>query len=229
MSRKNKLQRFAETLQMSNIFQSFDPLSDKVQHATLGSLSTKGRWNELYFKNKNPICLELACGKGEYSVELAGRYPKTNFVGVDIKGARLWKGAKIGLEKGLNNLAFLRIRIEQISRYFGPNEVNELWITFPDPFLKKENRRLTAPYFLDQYRKIGTPGMIAHLKTDDQTLYESTLEVLSDYPHAKLLEHFVDIYSLEHLPHPELDIKTYYETIHLQAAKKIKYIRFKIL
>ncbi len=226
MARKNKLQRFADSLQMPNFFQTFDALSDELQHVDYGQKCMVGHWHT-YFDNDHPICLELACGKGEYTIELSTRYPNRNYIGVDIKGARLWKGAAKALRLGLDNVAFLRIRIEQIARHFKPGELDEIWITFPDPFLKKESRRLTAPRFLDSYRQILKPKSSIHLKTDDPTLYQSTLDVLSTYPHTRLLTAQKDIYSGE-LAHPDLDIITYYERQHLKAGRLIKYIRFAI-
>ncbi|MCL4162187.1 UNVERIFIED_CONTAM: hypothetical protein GTU68_051039, partial [Idotea baltica] len=136
----------------------------------------RGRWREQHFGNKAPLILELACGRGEYTLALAAHFKEQNFIGVDIKGARIWKGAKMALEQQLDNAAFLRTRIEQIELFFTPEEVDEIWITFPDPFLKKgkANRRLTSASFLDRYRKILKKGGLLHLKTDDPTLYNFT-------------------------------------------------------
>ncbi|MDV7393184.1 tRNA (guanosine(46)-N7)-methyltransferase TrmB, partial [Arthrospira platensis SPKY1] len=138
-------------------------------------------WNNFFFDKHNPIVIELACGRGEYSIALAEMNPHINYIGVDIKGARIWKGAKIALERNLSNVAFLRTRIENIESFFKPGTVSEIWITFPDPFLKKSksNRRLTSPAFLRRYRNIMGKGGIVHLKTDSEELFEFTIEVLN--------------------------------------------------
>ncbi|MCL4120330.1 UNVERIFIED_CONTAM: hypothetical protein GTU68_012628 [Idotea baltica] len=190
-----------------------------------GPVDLKGRWAKDHFNNDNPITLELACGKGEYTLGLAERYPDRNFIGVDIKGARIWKGAKAALERNMSNVAFLRTRIEQITHFFAAGEVDSIWITFADPFLGKPNRRLTSPYFLSAYRKIMQPEAILHLKTDDSTLYESSLEVLTADPSAQIVYQNNDIYSGP-LYTPELEIKTFYEQQHLKSGRLIKYVRF---
>jgi tRNA (guanine-N7-)-methyltransferase len=156
--------------------------------------------------------------------------PNRNFIGVDVKGARIWKGAGIALEEDLENVAFLRTRIEQLHLFFEPGEISEIWITFPDPFLQKSksNRRLTAPRFLDTYKKLLRRDGLIHLKTDEPNLYAFTLETLEAYESAKVLYHSDDIYALPELPMPELEIKTYYERMHLAAQKTIKYIRFRL-
>src|SRR5574341_2560269 len=161
-----KLQRFAELSTFSNTFQN--------------PAGMKGNWNKLYFKNDHPIILELACGKGEYTLELAKRFSGRNFIGVDLKGARLWRGAKTALEQNLTNVAFLRIPIEKITEYFAQNDVEEIWITFPDPFPRKgkAKKRLTSPRFLNLYRQILRPWGLVHLKTDDLNLFEYTREIL---------------------------------------------------
>ena len=189
-----------------------------------------GKWRELHFKNENPLTLELACGRGEYSLALAKSFPQRNFIGVDIKGARIWKGATNARDQELNNVAFLRARIEMITAFFANEEVNEIWITFPDPFLKKgkDNRRLTALPFLHRYKKILAPKGVVHLKTDSPELYTFSLEVLQACDFVTLEYHNNDIYSGE-LPIPELIHKTYYENMHLAAGKKIKYIRFSFI
>lgn len=229
MSKRNKLQKFADLQGFPNVYENFH--HDKPQLLGLAGAEVKlrGEWAKTHFKNENPITLELACGRGEYTVALAGRFPERNFVGVDVKGARIWKGAHIALEKELHNAAFLRTRIEQVAHFFAPGEVSEIWITFPDPFLKngKENRRLTSPRFLDEYRKVMPAGGLIHLKTDSPELYEFTLEVMQDYPDAELLLHQDDIYSQE-LIMPELAFKTYYENMHLRDGKTIKYVRIQL-
>jgi tRNA (guanine-N7-)-methyltransferase len=230
MSRRNKLQKFAELLHFENVYENFDPRTTELIGPGGLPATIRGEWARQHFGNDRPITLELACGRGEYSLGLARRFPERNFIGVDIKGARIWKGASIALDEGLTNVAFLRTRIEQISRFFLPGEIAEIWITFPDPFLKssKANRRLTAPGFLAEYQKILRPGGLIHLKTDSPELYAFTLEeALPEYPQAKLLYHDDDIYS-KPLPMPELEIKTYYERMHLRDGKTIKYIRLQL-
>ena len=229
MSRRNKLQKFAEILTFSNVYENFDNYPPRLTGKGGVDVDLKGQWREKHFKNDNPITLELACGRGEYTVALAERYPDRNFIGVDIKGARIWKGARIALEKGLSNAAFLRTRIELIAAFFEPGEIDEIWITFPDPFLRKgkSNRRLTAPKFLDHYRKILKQDGLMHLKTDEGVLSEFTLEVLEADEKAKILYQDTDIYA-QPLPMEELEVKTYYENMHLEKGKTIKYIRFTI-
>ncbi len=229
MSTRNKLQKFAELLSFPNAFENFDP-NNKILIGENGEeVNILNGWNKFYFKNKNPIVLELACGRGEYSLELARRNKDINYIGVDIKGARIWKGAKIAIEENIDNIAFLRTRIEQISDYFNKSEVDEIWITFPDPFLKKSksNRRLTSPFFLDKYRNILKESGIVNLKTDSPELYEFTMEILNNDERCKILYQNEDIYKSP-LEFSELDIKTYYEKKHLEDNRKIKYVRFEI-
>jgi tRNA (guanine-N7-)-methyltransferase len=225
--RNNKLKRFNDLLTFPNVFENFNELQPQLTGSTGATIDYKGRWNETHFGNRHPIVLELACGGGEYTVGMATRYPETNFIGMDIKGARIWKGAKTALAEGITNAAFLRTRIEQIGHFFDTNEVQEIWITFPDPFLRnsKAKHRLTSPRFLKEYRKILQPGGIIHLKTDEPLLYEYTLEVLTQEPDFKLLYSDDDIYA-KPLPYPELEIRTFYENMHLAEGKKIKYVRF---
>jgi len=228
MSKRNKLQKFAELLTFPNVYENFDPKHPELIGKGGLPVSMKGQWAATHFKNDHPITLELACGRGEYTLGLARQYPDRNFIGVDIKGARIWKGAKTALEEKLTNAAFLRTRIEQIALFFAPEEISEIWITFPDPFLKKgkANRRLTAPPFLATYRKILRKDGVIHLKTDSPQLYAFTLEVLAAEENIHLLYHDDDIYATP-LPMTELELKTYYEAMHLEDGRKIKYIRFK--
>jgi len=227
MSRRNKLKKFAELLSFPNVYENFDVKEGELLGENGMPVEMKGKWQASHFKNDKPITLELACGKGEYTVGLAKANPERNFIGVDIKGARIWKGAGKALEEKLENVAFLRTRIEQINRFFEPEEVAEIWITFPDPFLKesKSNRRLTAPGFLACYEKILKKGGLIHLKTDDPTLYEFTLETLKSAENYELLYHDDDIYG-KVLPMPELELKTFYEKKHLAIGRTIKYVRF---
>lgn len=227
MSKRNKLQKFSELLTFPNVFENYEVGTSSLTGENGLPVEMKGLWNEKFFKNNHPLTLELACGRGEYTLALARKYPNRNFIGVDIKGARIWKGARAALEDNLQNVAFLRTRIEQIERFFAPGEVNEIWITFPDPFLRKSkaNRRLTSPNFLNIYRKILQHNGNVHLKTDETSLFDYSLEVLASFPHASLQVQNNDIYAGS-LPMEELSIKTYYENMHLAGGKKIKYLRF---
>ena len=229
MSRRNKLQKFAEILTFPNVYENFTNFPPQLTGMGGKEVDLKGKWNAEHFKNDQPITLELACGRGEYTVALAQKYPNRNFIGVDIKGARIWKGARIALEKKLKNAAFLRTRIELITAFFELEEIDEIWITFPDPFLKKgkTNRRLTSPRFLNLYRQILKKEGLVHLKTDEGVLSEYTLEVLAEDKQTKILYQDDDIYA-KPLPMDELEIKTYYEKMHLEKGKTIKYIRFTI-
>ena len=193
----------------------------------------KGQWNNHHFKNNNPITLELACGRGEYAVALGRMFPERNFIGVDIKGARIHQGAKAALTEGLHNVAFLRTRIEQIEMFFDKNEIAEIWITFPDPFLReaKANRRLTSPEFLQRYRSFLQKEGIVHLKTDSPDLYDFTLKTIAVTPEGinegcQLLFNDTDIHA-KALIMNELSVTTHYEKMNI-AKSTIKYIRFKI-
>lgn len=186
-----------------------------------------GTWNA-FFKNKNTITLELACGKGEYTVGLGKMYPNRNFIGVDIKGNRIWKGAKTALDEGLTNIAFLRTQIDFIDTYFGENEVNEIWITFPDPQLRhsKQKKRLTHPKFLRLYKKFLCADGLIHLKTDSPDLYAFTKETIQIFS-LTIIEDESNIYSKAILP-DELKIKTHYEKLDISGSKKVFYVCFKI-
>ena len=188
-----------------------------------------GKWHD-FFGNNNPITLELACGGGEYTINLAKENPTRNFIGVDIKGARIWKGAQGVLEEKLPNVAFLRTRIEVIEYFFDAQEIEQIWITFPDPHLReaKAQKRLTSDRFLAIYRKFLQSNGIIRLKTDDPTLYEFTVETANNSPLVDLLESYDDIYSLPALPNEDLEIKTYYEGMHLGKGKTIKYVVSKL-
>ncbi len=229
MARKNKLRKFAEVLSFPNVYECYNIQQPQLVGADMLPADLKGKWAKEHFKNDNPITLELACGGGEYTVGLARNFPNRNFIGVDVKGNRLWKGAKTALEEGLTNAAFLRTRIEIIEHFFAPGEVAEIWITFPDPFPRssKENRRLTSAFFLEKYRLVLQPGGLVHLKHDDPDFYQFTLDTIANDERNKLILNNSDIYSTE-LPFPELGIQTLYESFHLAAGKKIKYVRFQI-
>ncbi|HKJ44751.1 MAG TPA: tRNA (guanosine(46)-N7)-methyltransferase TrmB [Balneolales bacterium] len=187
-----------------------------------------GNWNLSFFKNNNPITLELGCGKGEYVVELAQEFPNRNFIGVDIKGDRLYIGALQALEKKLANAAFLRTYVQFIAKFFDKNEIEEIWITFPDPYHSdtKKRKRLTSPFFLDIYRKIMKPNGVIHLKTDDEKLYRYTLEVLGQEA-VQILHSTDDLYDQSNR-NDFYSIKTTYEKRHIADGKKIKYIRFQL-
>jgi tRNA (guanine-N7-)-methyltransferase len=227
MAKRNKLQKFSEMAKFPNVYQNFDFLKPQLVGAGERKVDLKNKWISDHFKNDNPLVLELACGRGEYSLALARSHPEKNFVGVDVKGARIWKGAHIALDEKLDNVAFVRTKIELLDRFFGLQEIDEIWITFPDPFLAKANRRLTAPSFLNLYRKLLKPEAIIHLKTDDPVLYEFTYDTLQK-EQAEILYHHENIYS-EALAFPELEYKTYYEYQHLADGRTIKYIKFKLL
>ncbi|MCS7035988.1 MAG: tRNA (guanosine(46)-N7)-methyltransferase TrmB [Saprospiraceae bacterium] len=229
MSRKNKLQKFAEVLSFPNVYECYDVQHPALVGVGMQPVDLKGRWREAHFHNDHPIVLELACGGGEYTVALAQQFADRNFIGVDIKGNRIWRGAKTALETGLTNAAFLRTRIEVIEYFFAPFEVDEIWITFPDPFPRpsKANRRLTSPFFIEKYRRILRPGGLVHLKHDDADFFRFTLNTVVNDPRCQLLYADTDIYA-HPLPWPELGIRTRYETMHLAEGKTIKYARFQI-
>jgi tRNA (guanine-N7-)-methyltransferase len=218
---KGKLQKFAENENFENLFQpSYKDVLEK-------GFYLKGKWAKDFFQNNHSIVLELGCGKGEYTIGLAEKYPNKNFIGIDIKGARLWRGLKTSNEKNMPNVAFLRTRISNINLFFAKNEVSEIWITFPDPQPKKENKRLTSPAFLDKYKNILTSDAVIHLKTDDTMLYEYTLNDVVIAENHPLLYHSDDLYG----NNEELEVKeihTYYEKIWLEMGKKIKYVKFRI-
>jgi tRNA (guanine-N7-)-methyltransferase len=230
MARKSKIQRFEELNQFPNAFQCTDPQEEVVRTAEGQLVDLKDRWSELVFKNNHPIVVELACGKGEYTIQLAQAHPEKNFIGIDIKGNRMHRGAQKGLQLGLSNAAFLRIRIEWLLHHFAPGELAEIWITFPDPFLKasKENRRLTSPVFLEKYRSLLRAGGWMHLKTDSPELYTYTMETLNAQPdvYIQLSSENIDE---DGLTNGDLAIQTYYESQHRAVSKKIKYIRWKFI
>lgn len=218
---KNKLARFEENLSFEIFFQ---PNYEDIKNGFV----LKGKWANDFFKNDNPIILELGCGKGEYSVGLANRYPEKNFIGIDIKGARMWRGCKTSCEEKMTNIAFLRSRIELIEFYFEENEVDEIWVTFPDPQPRriKENKRLTSPPFLKRYANILKPDGVVHLKTDAFILYLYTMEILEEFKHKILI-------STDDLYHSGIDddvmgIQTFYEQMFLEQGKKINYIKFQL-
>ena len=223
MGSKNKLKRFKENETFTNVFQP------SRQDLTDGNFALRGLWREKVFKNENPIVLELGCGKGEYTVGLAERYPNKNFVGVDIKGARFWRGAKTALEDNLNNAAFLRTQIELINLAFDTDEVDEIWITFPDPQIKykRTKHRLTNLQFLERYQNILKPNGLVHLKTDSEFMHGYTLGLLHGLGYEVLYANH-NVYKLEGSPEEVTEIQTFYENQYLENDKAITYIRFKI-
>ena len=213
MGKKGKLQKFAEVTAFSNCYERAAEL--------------KGKWATHVFKNNNPITLELACGKGEYTLGLAKRFPDRNFIGVDIKGNRIWKGAKYALENNMHNVAFHRIMIGNIEDYFDLGEIDEFWITFPDPQHAKKRKRLTNPMFLQRYRNISNPHPIMNLKSDSTRFYEYTLEVIAEQ-NLEVFENSDDIYQWDAIPEYLANIQTFYEKIWLEDGKKIKYLKYKL-
>jgi tRNA (guanine-N7-)-methyltransferase len=217
---KNKLKRFKENETFTNVFQ---PSREEVLNKTLGK---EGQWAQ-FFGNNNPIVLELGCGKGEYTVGLAKRYPNKNFIGIDIKGARFWRGAKTALEETLPNVAFIRTQIELVAHLFFSHEVSEIWITFPDPQIKykRTKHRLTNPVFLDRYKQILSPTGCVHLKTDSEYMHGYTLGLLQGMGLPIAYANH-DVYKNEGSPEEVLGIQTFYENQYLAVGKPITYLRF---
>lgn len=219
---KNKLAKFAQMETFPNVFQ-YPAITLKESIKTDVYAPLAGTWKE-YFGNANPIVLELGCGRGEYTVGLAERYPNKNFIGVDIKGARMWAGAKQAIEERLDNAAFLRTNIELIDKFFMPDEVSEIWITFADPQMKKATKRLTSSYFLKRYKHIVTAGGLVHLKTDSPFLYTYTHELVKANNFPVEID-TSDLYG--ELSDPLLlSIQTHYEKQWLERGMKIKYLAF---
>lgn len=221
---KGKLAKFAEMETFNNVFQYPYSVIDNVP------FEMKGKWREEFFKNDNPIVLELGCGKGEYAVGMARMFPNINFIGVDIKGARMWTGAKAAIEEGLPNVAFLRTNIEIIDRFFTDGEVQEIWLTFSDPQMKNERKRLTSTYFMERYRRFLVDGGLIHLKTDSNFLFTYTKEMVKE---NKLEVEMCtdDLYHATDLDEGTksiLGIRTYYESMWLERGLNIKYIKFKL-
>ena len=224
MSKKNKLQKFAENQTFDNLFEY------SYERILAEGFPLKGKWAE-FFHNANPIVLVLGCGKGEYTVGLARVHPDINYIGVDIKGARMWRGLTQARDEGLSNVAFIRARIDQIEHFFGPGEVSEIWVTFPDPHPGEGERnarhRLTSPEFLERYRKIVGPEGILNLKTDSPIMYEFTLHEVIEKQGLPLLYATDDLYANT----DELEVKnirTFYEQMWLDQGLTIKSLRFKI-
>ena len=225
MSKKNKLQKFEENRSFDNLFQySYERIMEE-------GFPLQGKWHSDFFRNDNPIVLELGCGKGEYTVGLARAHRDINYIGVDIKGARMWRGLTQAREEGLTNVAFIRTRIDQIEHFFAPDEVSEIWVTFPDPHPGEGERnarhRLTSPEFLERYRKIVRTDGILNLKTDSPIMYEFTLHEVIEKQGLPLLYATDDLYAND----DDLEVKTirtFYEQMWLDQGLTIKYLRFKI-
>lgn len=223
---KNKLSKFADMASYPHVFEApFSAISNET-------FALKGRWHEDFFGNRNPIVLELGCGRGEYTVGLGRMFPDKNFIGVDIKGARMWTGATESLRDGMKNVAFLRTNIEFIERFFAQDEVSEIWLTFSDPQMRKATKRLTSTYFLERYRRILTDGGLIHVKTDSNFLFTYTRFLLerNSLP-AQVMT--TDLYHDVALPADEetrriLGIRTYYEEQWLARGLNIKYLKFQL-
>ncbi len=213
---RKKLQRFKDNAASNNVIEEGKPLYSTI----------KGQWGTDYFQNNHPITLELGCGYGEYTIQLAALCPAKNYIGIDLKGARLWKGSTLALEQQLQHVAFLRTRIEQLEQFFSPGEVQEIYIPFPDPRPKKSdiNKRLTSPPFLDIYRRIMSPGGWLYFKTDDLDLFHYTLEVLQAQPDVQRLFHTHDCYQGSNILGEATNVQTKYEMMFINQGKTIKYI-----
>lgn len=221
---KGKLEKFAEMETFKNVFQYPFSVLENVP------FDMKGHWCDDYFKNNHPIVLELGCGKGEYTVGLARLFPDVNFIGVDIKGARMWTGAKQALAEGLDNVAFLRTNIEMIDRFFAPDEVREIWLTFSDPQMKNARKRLSSTYFMNRYRRFLVDGGVVHLKTDSNFLFTYT-SLMVEKNQLPLLQKTADLYhtaDVDEATRRFLSIQTYYESMWMERGLNIKYIKFRL-
>ena len=221
MGSKNKLKRFKENETFANVLQ---PTREEV----VGGFSLKGKWNT-FFKNDNPIVLELGCGKGEYTIALAEKNPDKNFIGIDIKGARFWRGAKTAIENDMQNVAFIRTQIELVDYIFAENEVDEIWITFPDPQIKyqRTKHRMTNTAFLKRYHHILKEDGIMNLKTDSEFMHGYTLGLLHGEGH-EIIHANHNVYKNEGAPEEVTSTQTFYEKQYLEKGKPITYIRFKL-
>lgn len=213
MGKKGKLEKFAAVSNLPNCKEHDQEM--------------KGKWNTHYFIKNRPITLELACGKGEYTVGLAQRFPERNYIGIDVKGNRIWKGATFAHENNMSNVAFHRLMIGNITDFFAPDEIDEFWITFPDPQHAKERKRLTNTMFLNRYRSISHKDAVLNLKTDSTRFYEYTKEVIVAEG-LTLLADYDDVYQWPDAPEYLLGIQTFYEKMWLENGKKIKYLKFKL-
>ena len=221
MGSKNKLKRFIENESFSNVIQP--TRKDLISNL----FNLKGKWNSSYFKNNNPIIIELGCGKGEYTVNLAKLNANKNYIGIDIKGARFWRGAKTAIDEKLENVVFLRTQIELLEYVFKNDEIHEIWLTFPDPQIKFQRRkhRLINPVFLELYKKILNKNGIIHLKTDSEFLHGYTLGLLEKLNIKPLFSNH-DIYKNNNAPNEVININTHYEKLFLKDGKNISYLSF---
>ncbi len=219
MSRR-KLVRFAENEQNPNVIQFGKPIFEEI----------KGNWNEKQFENQNPIVVELACGRGEFTVGLGRVFTDQNFIGVDIKGSRIWKGSSTATEEGIHNVAFLRTQIQQLEQFFAEGEISELWITFPDPYPREgdEKRRLTSPRFLEMYKPMLKAGGTIHFKTDNTDLFDYSLELVQSREDIDMIGFTSDFYQSE-WKDDHFGIKTKYEKMFSDKGEKIKYLKFRFI
>lgn len=214
----SKTERYKQITAFEHVFEP--PLTESLS----GKYEMRGKWNSVFFNSNKPIVAELGCGRGEYTIALARKYPAKNFIGIDIKGARIWQGAKIALDENMKNVAFIRGRIDLISSFFAENELDEIWLTFPDPQLKKPRKRLSAARFSNMYHHVLKPDAIIHLKTDSVELYKFTKEMIA-------LNKFETLFATNDLYQSDivddiLDVKTYYENMFLSEGKKITYLKY---
>ncbi|MCK9218621.1 MAG: tRNA (guanosine(46)-N7)-methyltransferase TrmB [Bacteroidales bacterium] len=216
---KKKLIHFQENSAFPHLFQP-------TYHDLDKGFLLYSKWKENFFRNDHPIVVELGCGKGEYTIGLASLYPDLNFIGIDIKGARLWRGCKTVADQSIKNVGFVRTMVDHIERIFAPGEIAEIWITFPDPQVKKQYRRLTSPGFLEKYSHILSPNGIIHLKTDDPFFFNYTQEIIREHHHQLLLS-TDDLYHSDHT-NEVTNIQTFYEKRWLEMGKKIGYLRFQL-
>jgi tRNA (guanine-N7-)-methyltransferase len=217
---RNKLVRFQQNEVNSNVIQDGKPIFEVI----------KGNWNKSQFENDNPLVVELACGRGEFTVGLAHKFPAQNFIGVDIKGSRIWKGSSTAIAAGIQNVAFLRAQIELLEQYFAADEIAELWITFPDPYPREgdEKRRLSAPRFLEMYKSMLKKGGVVHFKTDNTDLFNYSLELFQTRPDIEIIGFTHDFYQSEWVD-DHFGIQTRYEKIFSDKGEKIKYLKFRFL
>lgn len=224
---KNKLEHFAELKSFHNVIEA------SGSHWFTQNHEIKGKWGFQHFRNQHPIVLELGCGKGEYTVGMAKKFPAKNFIGIDIKGARMWRGAKTAVDDKMTNASFLRTRIDFINSFFDTDEVSEIWLTFsdPQPLEAKARKRLTSPLFMERYKKLLKPGGIVHVKTDSSILYEYTLDEIRRNAYKLIFETndlYASINEFDENTRDILAIKTYYEQKFLKQGKCIKYIKFSL-
>ena len=219
MGNKNKLVKFAEGASFPNMFQ---PKYEEVKDGYY----MRGKWRSDFFKNENEIVLELGCGKGEYTVGLGRIYPNRNFIGVDIKGARMWRGCRTSVDEGLENVAFLRQKIQLVENMFSVDEVDEIWITFPDPQPKVEKRRLTSPQYMERYAKILKMGGVINFKTDSEPLFDYTLEMIEEYGHDLIIS-IKDLYNADGFEEG-VSIKTHYEKLFNDQGHDINFMQFRL-